>query len=65
MKIYFISMNYQSVLIIPLRDELKKKTSYLVTLSLLPLTPTLPRLKVTCLISNKIVFLEPPPSYLK
>ena len=42
-----------------------KKTSYSVTLSLLPLTPSLPRLKVTCLISDKVVFWEPPPSQLK
>ena len=36
-----------------------KKTSYSVTLSLLPLTPTLPMLKVG-LLSDKDVLLEPP-----
>ena len=39
-----------------------KKTSYSVTLSLLPLTPSLPRPKVTNLISDKVVFWKPPPS---
>ena len=34
----------------------KKKTSYSVTLSLLPLTPSPPRSKVTNLISDKVVF---------
>ena len=51
--------------IMRLRDAVKKNTSYSVTLSLLPLTPTLPRLKVTSLISDKVVFWEPPPSLLK
>ena len=34
----------------------QKNPSYSVTLSLLPFTPTLLRLKVTCLISDKEVF---------
>ena len=52
----FVLMMMTMIMIKTLGDELKKKTSYLVTLSLLPLTPTLPRLKVTCLISDKMVF---------
>ena len=42
--------------LIVIRDAVKKKTSYSVTLSLLPLTPSLPRPKVTNLISDKVVF---------
>ena len=44
-------------------DAVQKKTiifSDIVTI--LPLIPSLPRLKVTCLISEKVVFWEPPPS---
>ena len=39
----------------------KKKTAKRVTLSLLPLTPPPPSLRVTSLKSDKVVFRRPPP----
>ena len=40
----------------------KIKTSYLVTLSIIPFTPTLPRSIVTMWQSDKVVLFGPPPS---
>ena len=46
-----------------IRDAFKiKKTSYRMTLSLLPFTPARPNLIVTSLKSDKVVFPGPPPS---
>ena len=44
-----------------LRDAIKKKTAKRVTLSLLPLTPPPPSLRVSSLKGDKAVFRRPPP----
>ena len=43
------------------KGRLKKNTSYLVTLSIIALTPTLPRLRVTKCHSDKVVPQNPHP----